>query len=69
MSDKPYLSIVHDDMLDITDPKGFVQVVLRDDRTVLWVNVDGICRLRICRISHGIEFHLPEGAVIHEGNN
>lgn len=37
-------------MLDITAPKAGVEVLVRDDGSVLWVNVDGICRLRICRI-------------------
>jgi hypothetical protein len=35
--------------LDITAPE-MVQVQLRDDGKVLWVNVDGVCRLRISRI-------------------
>lgn len=35
--------------LDITAPK-MVEVVIRDDGKVLWVNIDGICRLRACRI-------------------
>ena len=35
--------------LDITAPKH-VEISLSEDRSVLWVNVDGICALRICRI-------------------
>lgn len=35
-------------MLDITAPDRGVEVVISS--TVLWINVDGICRLRICRI-------------------
>lgn len=35
--------------LDLTGP-GVVQVEIREDGTVLWVNVDGICKLRACRI-------------------
>lgn len=37
------------EMLDITAPE-VVEVRLRDDNKVLWVNVDGFCRLRICQI-------------------
>lgn len=37
--------------LDITHPQ-VVEVRIREDGTVLWVNVDGICRLRICQIGH-----------------
>lgn len=35
--------------LDITAPDN-VEVLLREDGKVLWVNVDGVCRLRICRV-------------------
>lgn len=34
-------------LLDITAPEH-VEVILKADRSVLWVNVEGICRLRIC---------------------
>jgi hypothetical protein len=37
------------DMIDITGP-GVVEVTVREDGSVLWINVDGICRLRICQI-------------------
>jgi hypothetical protein len=37
------------DMVDITAPKG-VQVQIRADGKVLWVNVDGKCVLRCCQI-------------------
>lgn len=36
-------------MLDITAPEG-VEVVIKEDGKVIWVNVDGICRFRSCRI-------------------
>lgn len=32
-------------MVDITGPE-VVEVVIRHDGTVVWVNVDGVCRLR-----------------------
>jgi len=35
--------------LDITGPCK-VEVQIREDGTVLWVNVEGVCRLRICRV-------------------
>ena len=35
--------------VDITAPRG-VEVAYSADRKVLWVNVDGICVLRCCRI-------------------
>lgn len=36
-------------MLDITGAEH-VEVRLRSDYKVIWVNVNGICRLRICDI-------------------
>ena len=37
------------DMMDITAPKG-VQIQIRADGKVIWVNVDGKCVLRCCQI-------------------
>lgn len=36
-------------MLDVTAPE-VVDVSVRHDGSVLWVNVDGHCMLRICQI-------------------
>ena len=36
--------------LDITAPKELVEIQIREDEKVIWVNVDGICCLRICQI-------------------
>jgi hypothetical protein len=36
-------------LLDITGAEH-VEVLIRDDRKVIWVNVNGICRLRVCQI-------------------
>jgi hypothetical protein len=36
-------------MIDITTPK-LVQIVVRHDKKVAWVNVDGDCVLRCCRV-------------------
>lgn len=37
-------------LLDITGPV-IVQIQIRNDGDVIWINVDGMCRMRICRIS------------------
>jgi hypothetical protein len=37
-------------MIDITNPDHRVEIQIRGDGQVIWVNVDGICRLRICQI-------------------
>ncbi len=37
-------------MIDITAPKQPVEIDIRFDGEVLWVNVDGKCALRVCRI-------------------
>lgn len=44
-------------MLDINAPDT-VQVQVSGDGKTLWVNVDGICRLRCCRIQH-LEIDTP----------
>ena len=36
------------EIVDITAP-AYVEVKVREDGQVLWVNVDGVCALRICR--------------------
>lgn len=42
--------------VDITGAE-FVDVAFSADRTVLWVNVNGICVLRVCRIRNLVEGH------------
>lgn len=37
------------DMIDITGPDEEVEVLYRDG--VLWVNIDGVCRLRCCQMT------------------
>lgn len=37
-------------MLDITAPEHGVEVSWSENEKVLWVNVDGKCVLRVCRI-------------------
>lgn len=41
-------------LLDITGAK-IVQVDIRKDRKTLWVNVDGVCILRVCQIEEIID--------------
>lgn len=36
-------------LLDITAPVHGVEVSVSPDGTKLWVNVDGVCVLRVCR--------------------
>ena len=42
-------SEILDELTDITGP-GIVEIQVRADGKVVWVNVDGICRLRCCQI-------------------
>lgn len=35
--------------IDLTGPR-VVEVSVRQDGKVIWINVDGICRLRACQI-------------------
>lgn len=39
--------------LDISNPSHGVQVQIREDGGVLWVNIDGLMRLRVCGIKPG----------------
>ncbi len=41
--------------LDLEAPEVGVEVAIRDDGGVLWVNVDGVCVLRICQIKAPID--------------
>lgn len=43
--------LVMDSMIDITGAE-IVEVQVRSDGKVLWVNIDGICRLRVNQINH-----------------
>ncbi len=38
-------------MNDLTAPK-VVEISIRDDGKVVWVNIDGVCQLRACRIEN-----------------
>lgn len=39
-----------DQQLDITAPKLGVDITVREDGKVIWVNVDGVNVLRVCQI-------------------
>ena len=43
-------------MIDLTAPK-YVEVVIDKPGKIVWVNVDGICRLRCCQVD---EIHLTD---------
>lgn len=40
-----------EEQIDITGPQ-IVEILIREGGEVVWVNVDGICRFRACRIRH-----------------
>lgn len=42
-------------MKDITGAQ-IVEITVRDDARVLWINVDGKCALRICHITGPVTF-------------
>lgn len=42
-------------MMDLEDPTVGIEVSIRADGQVLWINVDGRCLLRICQIKVPIE--------------
>jgi hypothetical protein len=51
-----------DELVDITAPKHVEVRVSHNGKTV-WVNVNGICLLRACRISHlAVHDDRPDGA-------
>ena len=45
------MNMIDLDMLDITAP-NHVEIEIKDDGKVVWINVDGICRCRLCRIGN-----------------
>jgi len=61
---------VQGEPVDVVGPK-IVQIMLRDDKKVLWVNVDGVCLFRACRIEK-VTFEGPkpdEGMSKRPGND
>ena len=51
MSSESEAEIHHGELLDIASPK-YVDIEIRQDGKVVWVNVDGITRIRLCRIEN-----------------
>jgi len=47
--DKPI--VITKEMQDITAPET-VEIQIRSDAKTIWINIDGICRLRACRIKN-----------------
>jgi len=45
------LQQLNDSAVDIASPEG-VEVLIRADQKVLWVNVNGVCVLRCCKIKN-----------------
>jgi hypothetical protein len=37
-------------MIDITAPQGDVEVIIKEDGKVIWINVEGVCEFRACQI-------------------
>ena len=70
--DKPRFEFVGGDdegsdigaQMDITGASD-VSIQVRADGKVIWVNVDGVCKLRVCRIDRlVVEDNRPEGGDI-----
>jgi hypothetical protein len=60
MKTAPSITIT-EEMIDITKPDHGVEVMIKNDGSVMWVNVDGVCRLRICRMPHLVVYDLRKG--------
>ena len=55
-------------MIDITQPELAVEVQIGPEAglgQVLWVNVDGLCRLRICQISPEVKISIDDKRLRH----
>lgn len=46
---RPTQQEIADNALDITQPMAGVELLVDKDRGVVWVNIDGVCALRVCR--------------------
>jgi hypothetical protein len=52
-------------MLDITSPVHGVEVDMKQDGNTIWVNVDGVCRLRINKNAQGVRVIEDNDRVIY----
>lgn len=43
------------DMVDVSQPQHGVEIQIRKDGKVVWVNVDGVCMLRVSQIDFPIQ--------------
>jgi len=50
-----------DDTLDSTGPQHEVEIKLDQNRGILWVNIDGVCRLRVCQIPNSAHVVFDDG--------
>jgi hypothetical protein len=41
--------VMVDTLVDITAPQN-VEIKIRSDGKVVWINIDGVCRLRACQV-------------------
>lgn len=49
--DEKALQEILDSHIDVADAE-YVEVLVNTARNILWVNVNGVCLLRICRIKN-----------------
>lgn len=45
------LELSPDDMIDVTAPE-ILEILIRTDGKVVWINVDGVCRFRACKLKN-----------------
>lgn len=55
---RPTQMEIAENAIDITEPMHGVEIQVDWKRKVLWVNVDGVCALRVCRAPQ-IEYSPP----------
>lgn len=53
--------------LDITGA-GDIEIKVRNDKKVIWVNIDGLCVLRVCRIKGKVVVECPEELIFRDGD-
>lgn len=47
-------------MVDVCEPSQPVEIRLDTRTNTLWVNVDGICVLRVCKMAKGVSVVMDE---------
>lgn len=50
-------------ILDITDPQHPVEILLDERRGVMWVNVGGVCVLRMCQVKDLVVNETKQGQI------